>query len=117
MGEVVALGDELRADHDVHLAGRDRGQLLPQPLRAAWKIAGEHDAALVRKQRRGLLGDAFDPRPAGDERVERAAGHAGLGPALGVAAMVADQRAAEAVLYEPSRTIGAFVTMGAGAAE
>jgi hypothetical protein len=115
--KVVALGDELRADHDVDLTRRNRGELRAQPLRAAWEVAREHDRALARKELGDFLGDALDPRPARDERVERAAGRAGVRARLGVAAMMAHERTAEAVLDEPGRAVRAFVAMGAGAAE
>ena len=58
-----------------------------------------------------LLGDALDPRPAGDQRVERAAGGQAFGRALDVAAMVAHQRAAEAVLDQPGRAVRAVVAV------
>ena len=80
--EIVALGDELRADDDVGLALGDRLELEPQPPHAAQHVGRQHDGARVGEMADDLLGDALDARPAGDEMVERAAFRAGVGPAL-----------------------------------
>ena len=69
------------------------------------------------KQLRRLLGDPLHAGTAGHQRIDAAAFDAGLGRALHMAAMVADQGAAEAVLHEPGRAVRAFVAMGAGPAE
>ena len=113
----MALGDELRADDDVERAVRDGGQFLPQTLGTAREIARQDDAALVREERRDLFGDAFDAGAAGHERVHRPAGDAGLGPAFDMAAMMADERAPEAVLDEPGGAVGTLVAVRAGPAQ
>ena len=64
-----------------------------------------------------LLGDALDARPAGDEMVERAAFRAGVRPLLVMAAMVADELAAEAVLDQPARAVRALEAVAADAAQ
>ena len=76
--EIVALGDELRADDDVGLALGDRLELQPQPLHAAQHVGRQHDGARLGKVLDHLLGDALDARAAGDEMVERAAFRAGV---------------------------------------
>ena len=55
MREVVALGDELRADHNVEGALGDLVQFAPQPFGAAGKIRGEHQEARIREQTSRLL--------------------------------------------------------------
>src|SRR5690606_10060622 len=62
-------------------------------------------------------GDALDAGTAGDQMVEGAAFGAGIGAFLVVAAMVADELAAKAVLDEPARTVRALEPMPADAAE
>ena len=101
VGKIVPLGDQLRADDDVGLALGDRLELQPQPLHAAQHVGGQHDGARLGKMSDDLLGDALDARPAGDEMIERAAFRAGFRPLLVVAAMMADELAAEAVLDQP----------------
>ena len=117
VGEMVALGDELRADDDVGLALGDRLQLEPQPPDAAQHVRGQHDGARVGKMPDDLFGDPFDARAAGDQMVERAAFRTGIGTVLAMAAMVADKLAAEAVLDQPARAVGTLEAMAAGAAE
>ena len=60
---------------------------------------------------------ALDARAAGDQMVERAAFRAGVGPLLVMAAMVADELAAEAVLDQPARAVRALEAVAADAAE
>ena len=117
VGEMVALGDKLGADDDVGLALGDRLELEPQPPDAAQHVRGKHDGARVGKMPDHLLGDPLDARTAGDEMVERAAFRTGVGAVLAVAAMVADQLAAEAVLDQPARAVRALEAMAAGAAK
>ena len=57
------------------------------------------------------------PGPAGDELVDRAAILAGMRRRLGVAAVMADQGAAKAMLDQPGRALRAFDAVAAGAAE
>ena len=64
-----------------------------------------------------LLGDALDAGAAGDQMIERAAFRAGLGPALVVPAMVADELAAKAVLDQPGRADRAAEAVAADAAQ
>ena len=116
-GKIMALGDELRADDDIEGAGGDLGELAPQPLLPAGKIRGQYQHARIREQDRRLLGEPLDARPAGGERVLRLAFRAiGRAP-LDMAAMMADQRAAEAMLDQPGVAIGTAEAMAAAAAQ
>ena len=117
VGEIVALGDELRADDDVGLAIGDGFELQPQPPDAAQHVGGEHDGARVREMADDLFGDALDAGTAGDEMVERAAFGAGIRALFVMAAMVADELAAKAVLDQPARTVRALEAVAADAAE
>ncbi len=67
--KMVALGDELRADHDVEAALRDVVELLAQPLHGVDQIAGEHQDARLGKQLGRLL---LQPLDAGTDRDEAA---------------------------------------------
>ena len=49
LGEMMALGDELRADHDVEAAFRDVVELLAQPLHRFDQIARQHQDARLRE--------------------------------------------------------------------
>ena len=78
------------------------------------------DRTIVRalgELRRDLLGEALDAGADGDEALGVAAVRAVLRPRLGVAAVVAEQDAAEAVLDEPGRAVRAPEAAAAGAAE
>ncbi len=76
VGEVVALGDELRADDDVGLAIGDGFQFQPQPLDAAEQVGGEHDRARIREMRRRPLPPRAR-RPARRRRDGRTVPHSG----------------------------------------
>ena len=115
--KIVALGDELRADDDVVVAARRRIELPAQRLDPAGEVGREHQRARVGEQRSRLLGEALDARAAGGQAVGLVAGRAELRPRLGMAAMMADERAAEAVLDQPGRAVRALEAMAAGAAE
>ena len=115
--EIVALGDELRADDDVDLAFCDRRQFEPQPVDAAGKVARHDDGACIRKAGSDFLGQALDAWADGDEALGIAAIRAGLRPLLRVAAVVAEQHAAETVLDQPGGAVRALKAMATGAAE
>ena len=117
VGKIVPLGDQLRADDDVGLALGDRLELEPQPPDAAHDVGRQHDGARVGKMPDDLLGDPLDARAAGDQMVERAAFRAGLGPLFVMAAMMADELAAKAVLDQPARAVRALEAVAADAAE
>ena len=57
------------------------------------------------------------PGPQAMRRSAVAAFRAGLGPPLDMAAMMAHERAAEAMLHQPGRAVGALEAMAAGAAQ
>ena len=115
--EIVALGDELRADDDVGLALGDGFELQPQAPDAAQDVGGEHDGAGIGEMADDFFRDALDAGTAGNEMVEGAAFRAGIGTLLVVAAMVADELAAKAVLDQPARTVRALEAVAADAAE
>src|SRR5690606_16182067 len=99
------------------LAPGDRLQLEPQALDAAHQVRGQHNRAGLREMPVDLLRDTFHARAAGDEMVERPAFGACLRLRLGMAAMVADELAAETMLDQPARAFGTLKTMAAHAAE
>ena len=116
--KIVALGDELRADDDVVVAARGRRELRAQALQAAGRCRRTAPAvrALGNSSAR-LLGEPLDAGAAGGEAVGLGAGRADIRPLLDMAAMMADQRVAEAVLDQPGRAVRALEAMAAGAAE
>ena len=73
--------------------------------------------ARLRKQRRDLLGQPLDARPAGGQALLRMALRAFMRPALDMAAMMADQRPAEAVVDQPGRAVRALEAVAAIAAQ
>ena len=64
-----------------------------------------------------LLGDALDAGAAGGEVIEGAAFRAGLRRALGIAAVMALDLAAETVLDQPARALRALEAVAADPAE
>ena len=115
--KIVALGDELGADDEVEFAPRRRVELAAQGLDPARKVGRQHQRADVGKEERRLFRQPLDARPAGGQAVGLVAVRAEFRPRLDMAAMVADERGAEAVLDQPGRAIGALEAMAAGAAE
>ena len=67
LGEVMALGDELRADDDVEAALRDVVQLLAQPVDRGDEVAREHQHPRLREQLAHLLLQPLDARADGRE--------------------------------------------------
>src|SRR5262249_29662990 len=102
LGEVMTLGDELRADDDVDLAGFDVRQLLAQALDRSDEIAGEHQDAALGKKRGDFLIQPFDPRATGDEGFGRLALGAGDRRRCFEAALVAHEAPLEAMLDQPA---------------
>ena len=70
-----------------------------------------------REARRDLLRQPLDAGADGHQALGVAAAGAGFRPLLRMAAMVAEQHAAEAVLDQPGRAVGALEAVAAGAAE
>src|SRR5436190_17057499 len=104
---MVALRDELRADHDVDAAFFDIAELLAHALDRGDQIAGEHEDAVVWKQRVGLFLEPLHARPAGDERLRRMAFRTRGGRRRGEAAVMADKLALEAVIDQPGIAVRA----------
>ena len=71
--KVVALGDDLRADDDVELAGLDAADHLAHFGQAGNEIGRQQRDAGVGKALRDLLLHALDAGTAGDERARRLA--------------------------------------------
>src|SRR5271155_3517786 len=113
----MALGDELRADDEVVFALRRRVELRAQALQPAGKVGGEHQRARLREQSLDLFGQALDAGAAGGETVGLPALRADIRALLDVAAMMADERLAEAMFDEPGRAIRALKAMAAGATQ
>src|SRR4051794_19355166 len=113
----MALGDELGADDEVVVAARHRLQFLAQALDAPRRVGGEDEAAGGGEESFGLLGDALDAGAAGGQRIGLMALRAEGRARFEMAAMVAHQRLAEAVLDQPSRAVRALEAMAAGAAK
>src|SRR5262245_29926997 len=105
--EMVTLGDKLGADHDIDVAALDLGKLRAHALDAGDEIARQHQNARLRKQRRHLLLEPLDARPAGDETLGRCTFGTRLRWRYRKAAVVADQPALEAVIDEPCITVWA----------
>ena len=117
LGEVMALGDELRADDDVETAGGDIVEFLAQPLHGGDEVAGEHQDARLRKQRAHLLFQALDAGTDGGEGIRRLAIRTDRRMRHGEAAMMADELAAEAVIDQPGVAVRAGEAEAAGAAQ
>ena len=115
--EVMALGDELRADDHVHLALLDLAQGLAQVGDAGCQVAGQQHAARIGEALGDLLGDAFDAGTAGHERMLGAAMRALLRDGDELTAMMAFEPAPEPVLNEPGRAVRAFELEAAFAAD
>ena len=116
-GKVMPFRHQLRADDQLEFAGGHGVELAPQAFGPARKIRGEHDAAHAREGDRRLLRQPLHARPADGQAVFRAAGLAALRRAFDMAAMVADERAPEAMLHQPGAAIGALPAVPAMAAE
>src|SRR5690349_9532524 len=114
--EMMALGDELRADDDIELALGDTVEFLAQPLDRFDQIAGEHDAARIGKQSRDFFLQALDTRAHGRERILRLAFRTGRRLRHRETAMVADQTPLEPVIDQPGIAILTRQPETAGAA-
>ena len=117
VGEVIALGHQLRADDDVDLARLHRGDEFGGALRRPDGVAGDDRDARFGEQGRDLVGDALDPGTAGDERILVAAFGAFGRRRHDMAAMVAGKPVHQPVLDHPGGAIGALEAVPAGAAQ
>ena len=93
LGEMMALGDKLRADDEIDAAFRDLVELLAHALDGRDQVARQHQDAGLREECRRLFLDALDAGAAGREAVGRLAFRAGGGLRRREAAMVADELA------------------------
>ena len=115
--EVPALGDDLGADHQVDLALGDPAHRLGGGVRARQGVAGHHQDARVGEGGAGLLGDPLHAGADRGQAVLGAAGRAVHRHRLGVAAMMAGELAAGAVLDQPGGAVRALDAVAAGAAQ
>ena len=116
LGEMVPLRHQLRADDDVELAVGDIIQLLTQALHRFDDVARQNENALVGKQVGRLLLQPFD---AGADRGEALGGvavRAIIRRRHVVAAVMADQALAEAMIDQPGVAVRALQAETAGAA-
>ena len=117
VGEVIALGHQLRADDDVDRAGFHLRRRTRPRGRRPDRVGGDDRRSRFREKRGDLVGDPLDAGAAGDEAVFLAAFGAGLGRRHDVAAMVAGEAVHQPVLDHPRRAIGALEAMPAVAAQ
>ena len=117
IGEVIALGDQLRADDDVDLARLHRATNSAARAGDQMVSRGDDRGARLGKQRGDFVGDALDPGAAGDEAVLVAALGAQPRRRHDVAAMVAGEAVHQPMLDHPRGAIGALEAMPAGAAQ
>src|SRR5271166_3493611 len=113
--KIVALGDKLGADDEVELAVRGGGELPAQGLDSAGEVRRQGERADLGEEMRRFFGKSLDAWPTGGQAVDVVAYRADFWPQFDVAAMVADEGGAEAVLDEPRRAVGAFEPMPARA--
>ena len=117
VGEVIALGHQLRADDDVDLVRVHCADKLGGLGRGPDGIAGDDRGARVGEQRGDLVGDALDPGAAGDEAVLLAAFGAGARRRFDVTAMVAGEAVHQPMLDHPRGAVGAHEAVAAMAAK
>ena len=117
LGEMVSLGDELRADHDVDAPLLDVAQLVAQPVDRGDEIARHHQQARVGEQRRNLFREPLHAGAAGGEAVDRLAVRARRRVRHSEAAMVAHEPPPEAVIDQPGIAVRTGEAVAAGAAE
>src|ERR1044072_5069170 len=104
-GEMMTLGHELRADHNVDLALLDFAQSFAEIANVRRQVARQEHPARIGEAFGALLGDTLDARPARHERMLGAAFRAGLGHGNELAATMAFESLAEPVLDKPGRAI------------
>ena len=114
---MMALGDELRADDEVVLAALDLGEALAESGRCEPMSDERITVRASGKRAAASSATRSMPGPMGTSAVVGAALGADLRAALLVAAMVAHEDAAEAVLDQPGIAVGALVLVAAGLAE
>ena len=117
VGEVIALGHELGADHDVEFARFHRPDEFRGPRRRPDGVAGHDRCASPRKEVRDLVGNPLDPWAASDEAVLLAALGAKLGRRHDVAAMVAGKPLHQPMFDHPGRTVRTLKAVTAGSAQ
>ena len=117
VGEVIALGDQLRADHDVDRARLHRADELGGAQRRPDGVGRDDRRPRFGEQLGDLVGDPLDARTAGDQAVLLAAFGAGLGRRHDMPAMVAGEAVHQPVLDHPGGAVGALEAVAAVAAQ
>src|SRR3569623_2809768 len=113
--EMVPFGDELRADDEIVLAALDLAEtILELAVRA--HVRTQDHCTRIREALGHLLSHALDARPDRDQGVLGAALRTHPRSFLLMAAMMAHQHAAKAMLDQPRVTIGTLILMPARAA-
>ncbi len=115
--KIMPFGDKLRADDDVARTISDGVEFVAQSRRAAGKIRRQDQRLRLRPERRDFFREALDTGAARRQRIDIVAFGAMLRHTLDMAALMADEGAAEAVLDEPGCAIRTLEAMPAGAAE
>ncbi len=116
LGKVMALGHQLRADHQIETPLRHVVELGAQPLDRFDQIARQYENARAGKQLGRLVLEPLHARPDGREAFGRVAVRAFGRRRHGEAAVMADEAAAEAVIDQPGVAIRALQAEAAGAA-
>src|SRR5215470_16311411 len=98
---MMALGDELGADHDIETAGGDVGEFLAHALDGGDQIAREHEDSRLWKQRAHLLFQPLDAGADRNESISRPTFWTSRRMRHGEAAMVADELAAKTMIDQP----------------
>ena len=117
IGEVMALGHDLRADDDIDLMRFDLVDDGPHFRETGNEIGGQEREAGLREAFGDFFRHALYARAASDHTVGRAALGALLGKRNREAAVMAIQALLEAVLDEPRGALGAFAAVPARAAQ
>ena len=116
-GEVVALGDDLRADDDVDVARLDAADHVAHFGQARDQVGRKQRDAGVRKAFSDFLRHALDTRAAGDKTIGCSALRTLFGKRQREAAVVAIEAFLKAVLDQPRRALRTFDAVAAGAAQ
>ena len=111
LGEMMSLGDNLRADDNVDPAFGNQLDSLANTDHPADMVRGQNRGSGFWKPRGHFLGDALDPRPASHQFIGGSATVANLRRRARVPAMVTLKLTAEAMFHHPRIAIRAVIAM------
>jgi hypothetical protein len=114
---MVPLGHHLRADHNIDGTGLNAADDLAHVHERGHQIGGEQGDAGVWKPFGHLLGDALNPRSAGNEAINIAALWTFLRDRQGETAMVTVEPVPIAMLNQPGGALGTVETVTTGTAQ